>query len=746
VCNPPSEALYLRDEETAAIWTPTPAPAGSNVAYQIRHGAGFTTWLNRSQALEQEWTIFVAPDDPVKFARLRLHNPYARTRRITATYYAEWQLGAMRSTHSPHIVCEYDAEEHALLARNSWNPEFGERVAFLAASRAPHSLTTDRCDFLGREGDTGQPAGLTRWDLGGRVDATVDPCAAFQAHLDIAAGETTEIVFILGQGRDRDDAKKLIRKWREPEKAQHALDSVRERWDRLLTTVRVKTPDPAFDLMLNHWLVYQTLSSRIMARAGFYQAGGAIGFRDQLQDVLALLLIDPARARAHILDCAARQFEEGDVLHWWHPPLGRGVRTRYSDDLLWLPYVTSRYVEATGDTSILNEQASFLKAPPLAPEEKDRYALFETSDEKAPLFEHCRRALARGATTGPQGLPLIGGGDWNDGMNRVGAHGRGESVWLAWFVIATMTGCADLAIRMNREDLADEWRVRAANLQTIIDETSWDGEWYVRAFDDDGQPWGSKSCEDCRIDSIAQSWAVLSGAQTSERARTAVGSAVRELVREDERLVRLLWPPIHDTPRDPGYIKAYPPGVRENGGQYSHAAAWLGLALAELGDGDGAWRIFDIINPIRRTASREAAARYRDEPYVVAADVSSAPPHVGRGGWSWYTGAAAWTWRLGLEGILGVKLSNGALKIDPCLPKSWGAAQVEIRTSSGSLSIEIEDPERLGKGVIELTVDGEPFKGATVAFPTDGSVGRVRAIIKHAHQAQPGQTEAASAT
>lgn len=736
VCDPPGEALYLRDEETAEIWTPAPAPAGSNVAYQIRHGAGFTTWLNRSQALEQELTIFVAPDDPVKFARLRLHNPYARTRRITATYYAEWQLGAMRSTHSRHVVCEYDAEEHALLARNSWNPEFGERVAFLAASHPPHSLTTDRRDFLGREGDLSRPAGLVQWDLGGRVDAATDPCAAFQAHLDIAAGETTEIVFVLGQGRDRDDAKKLIRQWREPAQAQHALENVRERWNQLLTAVQVKTPDPAFDLMLNHWLLYQTLSSRIMARAGFYQAGGAIGFRDQLQDVMALFLVDPARARAHILDCAARQFEEGDVLHWWHPPTGRGVRTRYSDDLLWLPYVTSRYVEATGDASILSESAPFLNAPPLAPEEKDRYALFETSEEKAPLFEHCRRALVRGATKGPQGLPLIGGGDWNDGMNRIGAHGRGESVWLAWFAIATMTGFADLAVRMNRDDLADEWRARARSLRTVIDETAWDGEWYVRAFDDDGQPWGSKSCDECRIDSIAQSWAVLSGAQTSERTRTAVGSAVRELVREDERLVRLLWPPIHDTPRDPGYIKAYPPGVRENGGQYTHAAAWLGLALAELGDGDGAWRIFDIINPIRRTTSREAAARYRDEPYVVAADVGAAPPHVGRGGWSWYTGAAAWTWRLGLEGVLGLKLSDGALKIDPCLPKSWGSAQVEIKTPSGALSIEIEDPEHLGKGVIELTVDGAPAAGSTVAFPTDGSVRRVHATIKQARHAQ----------
>ncbi len=730
VFDPPSEALYLRDEETGEIWTPTPSPAGADAASQIHHGCGYTRWRKHSHGVEQDLTIFVAPDAPVKIARLRLKDISGRPRRLTATYYVEWLLGAMRSVHRQHVVCEYDTISKSLLARNSWNPEFSERVAFLASSRQPHSLTTDRRDFLGAEGSLSRPAGLLRWDLGGRVNELSDPCAAFQVHLDIAANETTEVIFILGQGANRADAMELIEEWSQPVKVDAAFNQTCGGWDKKLSVIEVKTPDPAFDLMVNRWLLYQTDSSRIMARAGFYQAGGAIGFRDQLQDVLVFLHTDPSRVRAHILECAARQFEEGDVLHWWHPPAGRGVRTRCSDDLLWLPYVTSRYVKATGDTSVLHETAPFLQAPPLSPEEEDRYALFGHSAEEFSLFDHCTHALERGVTKGAQGLPLMGAGDWNDGMNRVGVHGRGESVWLAWFSIATIQGYVDLATRMKQPDLAENWRKRANELRSAVDSAAWDGEWYVRAFDDDGHPWGSKTNEECQIDSIAQSWAVLSGGGQSERAQTAVHSAVNKLVSNDERLVRLFWPPIHETPRDPGYIKAYPPGIRENGGQYTHAAAWLGFALAELGDGDGAWRIFDLINPIRRTAARTDAMLYRDEPYVLAADVAGAPPHIGRGGWSWYTGAAAWTYRLGVEGILGLRLHNGMLTIQPCLPKNWGSAEVIIRKPEGTFFIRIEDPEHLGTGAVDITLDDKPLEGLNIAFPTDGTEHRVCVRIK----------------
>lgn len=735
VADPQVEAIYLRDEETASVWTPTPQPIGNEAACQIRHGAGYTIWETASHGLEQELLVFVPSDDPVKIVRLRLRNLRSRARRVTATYYAEWLLGALRGQASPLLVSEYDAGVRALMATNRWTAEFGDRVAFLTSTLTPHGLTTSRLEFLGRADDIRRPEALFKWGLGSSIQSATDCCAGLQVHLDIGPDGTGEAVFILGQGDDRGHARELARRWQQSEHVERAFDARRRDWNEQLAAVQVRTPDAAFDILVNRWLPYQTISSRMLARAGFYQAGGAFGFRDQLQDVLSLLHRDPGSARQHILKAAAHQFEDGDVLHWWHPPADRGVRTRCSDDLLWLTYVTSEYVAATGDDTILAEEVVFLRGPPLVAGEDDRYARFDVSNSRRSIFEHCERALDHGFRLGVHGLPLMGSGDWNDGMNRIGRHGRGESVWLAWFMIATMKGFVVLCEQQRRADLVDRWTTRLADLQRAIEATAWDGQWYLRAIDDDGLPWGSASGEECRIDSIAQSWAVLSSGGDQEHARLAVAAAARHLMRSDDQLARLLWPPFDATLRDPGYIKAYPPGIRENGGQYSHAASWLGIAFARLGDPEHVAQVFDRLSPISHAKSREDVERYLTEPYVVAADIASSDAHSGEGGWTWYTGAAAWTWRLAVEHMLGLQLDRGDLFISPCLPKSWKCCEAKIVRRSGGLIVHIEDPDGLGTGHLDIMVDGKACAGPRVKFPTDGMMHDVRVRIRSAADA-----------
>jgi cyclic beta-1,2-glucan synthetase len=706
VFDTPSETLYLRDEETAAIWSPTPLPAGKESEVLVRHGAGYTTYQRLCHGLEQEMTVFVPPDASVKVVRLRVRNTLARHRRLTATYYAEWVLGAQREVQQPYVTSEFVGTHACLLARCSWRSEFSERVAFAASALKVHGFTADRTEFLGRRGDYARPPGLQRWGLASRVDGGIDPCAALQVHLELAPGEEIETHFLLGQAADREGALELVARYRDRAAVEAAFVALKVFWDDILGSVRVRTPEPSMDLMLNRWLLYQSLSSRVFGRTAFYQSSGAFGYRDQLQDVLALLRAAPARARAHILEAAAHQFEEGDVLHWWHPPSGRGVRTRCSDDMLWLPYVVAEYVTSTGDDSILSEQVPFLRADLLRRDEHDRYAQYEPAPGLAPLVEHCRRALERGSTYGRHGLPLMGDGDWNDGMNRVGSQGRGESVWLAWFLFATIHRFAGLCERANDTVEANKWRSRAELLRAKTEACAWDGGWYLRAFHDDGSLVGSAKARECSIDSIAQSWAVLSGAGDREKARIAMHAADERLVLEQERLVLLLRPPFDTTKHDPGYIRAYPPGIRENGGQYTHAATWLGWAYADLGDGAHAERIFRLLNPVLRARTREDAERYLVEPYVLAGDVYSRPPWVGRGGWTWYTGAAAWAYRLGVEAILGLRSENGQLRVDPCVPPSWKGFEAWIRHGMGAIHVVVENPDAVSGGVMEVTLDG----------------------------------------
>jgi len=721
VLDPPGESIYLRDEETAVVWTPTPQPAGADSAYRVMHGAGTSEWQHRSHGLEQRLHVFVATGAPVKVVRLRLHNELARPRRITATYCAEWVLGTSRGASGVHVVSEYDAVRGALLAKNAWTEEFAGRVAFLASDRRPHGFTTDRVEFFGRNGDRREPAALRRLGLTNHIATGGDACAALQVHVDLAPDETTELLFVLGQGRDAEDARELLTHWRQASVVDAEREALTEYWDRRLGAIQVRTPEPSMDLLLNRWLLYQTISSRWLARAGFYQPGGAIGFRDQLQDVMALTAVEPDLVRQHILTCAGAQFEEGDVLHWWHPPAARGVRTRCSDDLLWLPFVTAHYVATTGDTAVLDEPVPFLSAPVLEPEEHDRYATFTSGERSASLFEHCSRAIEKGLTSGAHGLPLMGAGDWNDGMSRIGIGGRGESVWLAWFAIAATSGFADLCARSGDSERAEALRRRAEEIAGAVEQFGWDGGWYLRAFDDEGLRWGSAESEECRIDLVSQAWAVLSGVGDPERAGRALAAAESKLVSKTERLILLLWPPFDRTPRDPGYIRAYPPGIRENGGQYSHAATWLAGAFARRGDGDRATRLFGILNPILHARDLAAVQKYAVEPYVMAGDIGSVAPHAGRGGWTWYTGSAAWAWRLGVEEILGIRRADGQIAIDPCIPRDWGRFEAVVRCDEGILEVSVEDPQGVGHGVAELRLDGAVVEVAAVALPLDGA-------------------------
>jgi cyclic beta-1,2-glucan synthetase len=713
VSDPPAEVVYLRDEETGEIWSSTPLPAGEDAPYLTRHGAGYSIFQHSSHGLKQRLRVFAVPDAPVKVIQLRLENVWDRARRLTATFYAEWVLGVNRDVAQQYVVSEYDPETTALLAQNPYSPEFSERVAFVASSEEPHGLTADRTEFLGRNGNMAHPAALDRVGLASRVGPGLDPCAAVQIHVELEPGETEEVFFLLGQGADREETLELVGRYRNREQVATAWEETTAQWDELLGTIQVDTPDLAMDLLLNRLLLYQALSCRVWGRSALYQSSGAFGFRDQLQDVMSLLHAAPQLARQHILRAARHQFEAGDVLHWWHPPSGRGVRTRISDDLLWLPYVATEYVETTGDDGILDEELPFRKGEPLDADEEERYGHYDLTEETATLYEHCLRALAKGSTAGPHDLPLIGAGDWNDGLNRVGIEGAGESVWLGWFLYATLTRFAQVCERMDDSNQAAALRKQAEALQEALEESAWDGEWYIRARYDDGTPLGSSENVECQIASMAQSWAVLSEAGSEDRVSRAMASVADRLVREagDVGLLLLFTPPFDETPKDPGYIKGYPPGIRENGGQYTHAALWAIWAYTKLGQGDRAGNLFQLLNPIYHSDTEEKARRYAVEPYVVAADVYSAEEHLGHGGWTWYTGSSGWMYRLGIEAILGLRKAGDTLWINPCIPTEWSGYRVTYRHGKTAYEIEVDNPQGVSHGVKMVTLDGEEITG-----------------------------------
>jgi cellobiose phosphorylase len=714
------EAIYIRDEQTGQYWSPTPSPARGSTGYVIRHGFGYTVFEHTEFGIASELWVYVAMDASVKLSVLKLRNESGRPRQLSVTSYVEWVLADLRQKSLLHVRTEVDAKTGALLARNYGNAEFADRIAFLDVNHSSRTVTGDRKEFIGRNGSLAHPAALKRAGLSGVVGAGLDPCGAMQIVIDLAVGQAYEASFRLGAGGSLTDVHNLIHRFRLADSCRNALELVWAHWSRTLCAVNVDTPDAAVNVLANGWLLYQTLSCRLWGRTGFYQSGGAFGFRDQLQDVMALVHAEPLLTREHLLRAAARQFKEGDVQHWWHPPAGRGVRTHSSDDYLWLPYATCRYVSCLADTGVLDEMVPFLDARQVKPEEEAYYDMPSRTEESASLYEHCVRAIECGLKFGSHGLPLMGSGDWNDGMNRVGKDGNGESVWLAFFLYDVLIRFAPVAAAHQDPVFAERCLAQARVLRQNIEEGSWDGDWYRRAYYDNGESMGSHANLECQIDSLPQSWAVMSGGGDSSRARRAMQAVDRRLVRNEDSLIQLFSPPFDQSPQDPGYIKGYIPGVRENGGQYTHAAIWTATAFAMIGESERAWELFSMLNPIHHSSTPEQAAIYKIEPYVVAADIYALAPHTGRGGWSWYTGAAAWMYRLLVETLLGVNREGNQLRLSPLLPVAWNSFKIHYRHHQAVYHITITRLPADSIEEISLNIDGRSEIGNILPLLDDG--------------------------
>jgi cellobiose phosphorylase len=705
VCDPPGEVIYVRDDRRGSVW---------RLGGFARHGHGYTTFEGISNGVRHELTLAVAPDDPVKISRVRLHNESGESKKLSVYGYVEWVLGASRETTRMTTVTRWDGSLETMFAKN--HGAASEGVAFFRATVPVVSRTADRAEFFGSWGSRARPRALERPLLSSAIGAGLDPCAALHVELYIAAGASAEIAFVMGAADQVEQANSLAAEYGDHRRAVRAIDDSCAEWNKTLGVIQVETPDPAMDLLVNGWLLHQVLACRLWGRSAFYQSGGAYGFRDQLQDVLALLHARPDLAREHILRAASRQFEEGDVQHWWHPDGGEGIRTRCSDDMLWLPFSVLEYVRVTRDRTILDEEVSFLKESPIPDNQRDLFGTPKVSSVTASLYEHCARAIEVGITRGGHGLPLMRGGDWNDGMDRVGVEGRGESVWLGWFLAKVLDDFAPMATDRGDAARAQTCTRELARLRTAIDEHGWDGGWYRRAYFDDGAALGSATNTECRIDAIAQSWAVISGVGDQARARTAVASAEAELEVSDPPMMRLLWPPFDNGGSDPGYIRGYPPGVRENGGQYTHGVLWTVLALAMLGDADRAHALLAKINPIHHATNAKEVARYAVEPYVVAADVYAAKDHEGRGGWTWYTGAAGWMYRIIVIHLLGLKIEGNRLYVRPCVPSTWKRYAMAYRHGASTYHVEVEN----GGPEPRLWLDGEIAPRDFITLVDDG--------------------------
>ncbi|SCY97010.1 GH36-type glycosyl hydrolase domain-containing protein [Alkaliphilus peptidifermentans] len=729
ISDPPSEVVYIRDDDTGSYWSITPLPIREKENYIIHHGAGYTTFDHNSQGINQNLTMFVPKNEAVKLNIVTLKNTSNKTRKLTLTYYVRPVLGIAEEL-TQRFIKTWKTENGALALNNPYNSDFGGNIAFVGTTEEVTSFTCDRREFIGLNGSLAHPVGLKREGLANRIGAGLDPCIALQVTFKMEANEEKELGFFIGQEKNEAEVQQIITKYMNINSIRAELKNVQDFWRSSLDIVKVKTPDLSMDLMLNQWLLYQTVSCRLWARSAFYQSGGAYGYRDQLQDVMSMTHLFPQLVKKQILLHSEHQFLEGDVQHWWHPGAGeKGIRTRFSDDLLWLPFVTAEYIEKTKDYKLLQEEVYFLEEAPLQEGEDERYGIPQKSTEKASVYEHCIRAIERSLKFGENGIPLMGSGDWNDGMNTVGNEGKGESVWLGWFIYSILNKFAPLMEKMKDSKRAEDYLKVADKIAKAIEENAWDGEWYVRAFYDDGSPLGSSKNTECIIDSLAQSWSIISGGGNEERKIEAMKSVENYLIKKEEGMILLFTPPFDKSDQNPGYIKGYVPGVRENGGQYSHAAAWVINAYAAMGNGDKAWELFNMINPINHARTPLECATYKVEPYVMAADVYAVSPHVGRGGWTWYTGVAGWMYRIGIEYILGIKKKGNILSIEPCIPKEWNSYTIRYQFMDTSYIITVNNPKGVNGGVKEVKIDGKSHNVMEIQMENDGLLHEVEIVM-----------------